>query len=471
VNSVGGQPLAAICDEPYAPGRSGAYWEQHDPPMLEFLRSLESREGWVTTGRGEAEPKLVELITYLPTSGPMPPAGLVGLMRILSAMPFGESVHALLWMDVRNAPAVRDVMNFIYENRGTSASANIMWQRLERVARFHVLSGLVADVVSEHQPTGSDIAANDRDRDPGNQSELVRSGSRARRLCVLRDDETLPFLQQEREISSLNEVDELFGNRRFYLLTEDLELCRTLASHGVGVDQYGGYVTRGPACDFEYLDHLLPFVARRSIRPLFGDLIPYSSWASNLERLLTRGSWDRVRRRSVEATGHRCEICGVKETQIDSHEKWEYHEPIVEGARGIQKLVGLWAMCSACHATQHLGRANSTSRDADALERLRRIGRMSEREAQAYRAFVFDRCRRRSKVDWMLDVSTLAGPEPLVVQGGWTLDEDGFLTRQQQINDGKTLQARTMLLGASWTFSAKGSRVYPARAVHDGYYG
>jgi hypothetical protein len=478
LSSVSEDVIAAMQAEPYSPGQSKPFWDQYEPQMLEFLRELESREDWVSSGIGEAEPNLVKLITNLPRTDCMPQEGLVTLMRILSSLPYGESMHALLWLQVQNAPAVRDVLAYTFDHRKENAAANVMWQRLERVSRFHVLSGLVSDLsgaaTMTFMPSHVDERkcdskpANPRDQDQRELPHLLGS----RRLIALLNEDTLPFLQDTRTISSLNEVDELFGNRRFYLLTHDMELCRSLAPHGVGVDQYGGYVTRGPACDFDRLDHLLPYVARRSIKPLFGDLIPYTSWASNLARLLTRQSWDRIRRSIIESTGMRCEICGAKDStkEIDCHEQWEYHEPIQEGRCGVQRLVGLWAMCDECHATQHLGRSNSNGRGADALDRLRRIGRMSERETQAYRAFVFDRWERRSKIGWMLDVSSLAGPEPLVVQSTWTLDAQGFLNKDNQVTEGKKIQSKTVLLGAAWKFSAKDSTVYPARAVEDGYY-
>jgi hypothetical protein len=474
LSSASEETIAAMNAEPYSPSSSKAFWVKYEPQMLEFLEDLETREDWVSSGVGAAEPNLVKLMSYLTQSGSMPQENLVSLMRILSALPYGESIHALLWLDVQDAPAVRDVLAYTFEHRESIASANIMWQRLERVSKFHVLSGLVSDLSGErlqpveHTPAPSaKQAPNPRDQQHRELPHLLGQ----RRLTAIRNDETLPFLQEARTISSLNEVDELFGNRRFYLLTDNVDLCKSLAPYGVGTDQYGGFVTRGPAVDFEHLDHLLPYVARRSIKPLFGDLIPYSSWASNLSRLLTRSSWDRIRRPIIEASGHRCEICGAKESgkEIDCHEQWEYHEPIFAGKRGIQKLVGLWVMCADCHATMHLTRSNS-GRGSDALERLRRIGRMSEREVQAYRAFVFDRLDKRSKVNWVLDVSSLAGPEPLVVHSAWTLDAEGLLNRDNQVNEEKTIRSQTMLLGAAWTFSVKDSPIYPARAVEDGYY-
>lgn len=455
--------------EAYTPRRSPEFWTKYEPQMLEFLKELESREDWVASGVGVPEKNLVELISYLPTNGGMPNEGIVSLMRILSALPYGESIHALLWLDVRNAPAVRAVLEYTYEQRRSVASANIMWQRLVRVSRFHVLSGLVADLTGGASIDNAAVIAETpaerkvrADREPP-----VMLG--ARRYAVMRNEETLPFLEETRNISSLNEVDELFGNRRFYLLTEDMELCRSLAPYGVGVDQYGGYVTRGPACDFDHLDYMLPFVAKQSIKPLFGDLIPFSSWASNLSRLLTRNSWDRIRRPIIEGVGNRCEICGAKESskEIDCHEQWEYHEPIIEGRCGVQKLVGMWVMCAECHATQHLGR-NAAGRDA--LDRLRRIGRISEREAQAYRAFVFDRWERRSKYNWILDVSSLASHEPLTVHGAWSLDVNGFLSKEGQAAVGKSYTSKTQLLGAKWMFSTNGATVQPAKPVEDGYY-
>jgi len=469
--------IAEMATEEYSPARSEAFWRRYEPKMLDFLRELESRERWVANGIGEAETNLTALITQLPSRGQLPEAALATLMRILASLPYGQSIHALLWLQARNTPAVRDVLSYTFQHRKDIATANVMWQRLERVSRFHVLSGLVSDLTG--QPGG--IIAQVPQR--ALPEELLSDGELksiremphlfgSRRLAVMLNEDSLPFLNEERVISSLNEVDEIFGNRRFYLLTENMDLCKSLASCGVNVDQYGGYVTRGPACDFDQLDQLLPYVARRSVKPLFGDLIPYSSWASNLSRLLTRSCWDRIRRPIIEATGNRCEICGAKESgkDIDCHERWDYYEPMTEGRSGVQRLAGMWVMCAECHATQHLTRSNTTGRGAEALDRLRRIGRMSEREAQAYKAFVFDRLERRSRYSWSLDLSLIANSEPLVVHSAWTHEPDGFLSRENQVSETKTVKSRTLLLGAAWVHSAKDSKVQAARAVEDGYY-
>jgi len=456
--------------QPYSPRHARDFWTQQQPEVVPFLQALEAREHWASSGAGEAEPKWVELMSYLMQGGQLPTEGLVGLMRILSALPYSESLHALWWLDAYNPPLARELMQQTYEHRTASAPANIMWQRLERVARFQVLSGLVSDVVGEARPFAQEVAR--FPKPPGQEGAHTEMPALlgSRRLCAILNTETLPFLQQEREISSLNEVDPLFGNRRFYLLSQDTELCRSLAPFGVGIDQYGGYVTRGPACDFTHLDHLLPYVARRSIKPLFGDLIPGSSWGSNLARLLTRGSWSRICRPLIAAVGQRCEMCGAKERELDCHERWEYHEPLFEGKCGVQKLVGLWVMCPECHATQHFGRRHGPGRAAESLERLRRIGRMSEREAQAYRAFVLDRWERRSRVEWMLDLSSLVTHEPLEIRADWLLDANGFLNHERQMPDSRTVRARTLLLGVSWRHSSESSPVHRARPIEEGYY-
>lgn len=445
----------------YSPADSRRFWAQH-PGTYAFLSELDSREMWVTRGACEAQPKLSELLHAF-TSTPCPPAAAIaGIVRILAALPFAQAVHALLWMDRRDALAVREVARHAFDCRGGGAAAGILWGRLECIARHHVTSGLINDVTEEWSREA--IRRADTPDDP---EQPTRRRARTRRLCVLRNEETLPFLEEFRAISSLNEVDELFGKRRFYLLTEDLVLCRSLAPCGVGVDQYGGYVTRGPACDFERLDPLLPLVARRSIKPLFGDLTPRSCSASTLSRLLTRASWDRLCRPVLAAKGHRCEICGAKDEALDCHENWEFHEPTVGRRPGVQKLLGLWVMCKNCHATQHLAQARSC---AEALERLRRIGRMSEREAQAYRAFVFERRERRSRIEWLLDVSRLRIDGPLIVQSAWSVDAAGLLRQTRQLPSGETAREQTGLLGASWRLAGADSCIYPARPVEEGYY-
>jgi hypothetical protein len=79
------------------------------------------------------------------------------------------------------------------------------------------------------------------------------------------------------------------------------------------------------------------------------ELVPASSWRSNLKNILPRALWLKVRREVIEKSGNICAICGAH-GRLECHEVWEYDDN-----SHIQKLLGFLALCGQCHAVKHIG--------------------------------------------------------------------------------------------------------------------
>ena len=60
---------------------------------------------------------------------------------------------------------------------------------------------------------------------------------------------------------------------------------------------------------------------------------------------------DRLRRMVYRRAGHRCEACGDSGSQPEAHERFTY-----DVQSGVQRLVRLICLCTACHRVTHFGR-------------------------------------------------------------------------------------------------------------------
>jgi hypothetical protein len=253
-----------------------------------------------------------------------------------------------------------------------------------------------------------------------------------------------------RRITNTAEVHSGFfpGGRIPLLISPTTTLSATrLRWAGAERDGRHVFVRQGAPIDFEVLDKLLPFAARRTITPILGDLIPGSSWGSNLHNLLTRRTWDELRRRTFLKTGFRCETCGT-DRNLECHELWEYHEPLPEymarHACGVQRLIRLMALCDDCHETHHLGLAEQRGRGPIAFGRIGAYNRWTAAHLDQYRDFLITRYERRCQCFWAIDISCAASI-PLIVSKKWRLEDDGFLSATT-----KTGPSQTLILGSGW---------------------
>jgi hypothetical protein len=190
-----------------------------------------------------------------------------------------------------------------------------------------------------------------------------------------------------------------------------------------------------------------------------GDLIPYTSWGSSLANLLTRESWNKLRRPLISAHNNVCELCGSRLNSLDVHEVWSYTFPKATQKRkqetqtpfGIQTLEGLMAICNDCHRCFHLGRELSMGTLDETLQRLSALNNWATHEINHYYDTIAKRWELTSQINWHLDLGILNHPDGhLEVKTPWEIHpKDGskrLLTKQSEFG-GANL---TALLNADW---------------------
>lgn len=81
------------------------------------------------------------------------------------------------------------------------------------------------------------------------------------------------------------------------------------------------------------------------------ELVPKTSWYSNLRSNISSSDWDKLRKQIYAQHQNVCGICGSQE-RLNCHEIWEYDDK-----NHIQKLQGFTALCDMCHHVKHIGYA------------------------------------------------------------------------------------------------------------------
>jgi hypothetical protein len=133
---------------------------------------------------------------------------------------------------------------------------------------------------------------------------------------------------------------------------------------------------------------------------LVPDLIPATSFFKNLRALLRGREWDRVRKAVYKKAGYKCEACGLSHGVLHCHEVWEYEEET-----GVQKLVGLVALCVDCHEVKHIGLAQMRGRIMQAMEHMKKVNGVSDEVVGEVVQEAFGIWKRRSRRAWTLDLS------------------------------------------------------------------
>lgn len=129
------------------------------------------------------------------------------------------------------------------------------------------------------------------------------------------------------------------------------------------------------------------------------DLIPTSQWGKSLANRLPRTHWQRIRKRELARANNKCELCGS--TGFICHELWSF-----DVETKIQKLVGYKIICDKCDLVMHLGRANATGKQDDAIRQLAKLsGIRSAPELERLWHSIFDEWEERSKIKWKIDTS------------------------------------------------------------------
>lgn len=134
------------------------------------------------------------------------------------------------------------------------------------------------------------------------------------------------------------------------------------------------------------------------------ELVPKTAWWTNVRSNVSRKDWETCKNFVKERSGSRCEICGGRGDRypVDCHETWHYDDDA-----GVQTLVGLIALCPACHEVKHLGRAFATGSGERAIAHLCRVNNWSPEHAERYCETVLRIWQIRSTMKWELDISFL----------------------------------------------------------------
>jgi len=137
---------------------------------------------------------------------------------------------------------------------------------------------------------------------------------------------------------------------------------------------------------------------------LTAELVPKTTWYSNVRSNVPRSEWDRIRYKVYADAGYVCEICGGigKKHPVECHEVWEYDDKT-----HVQKLVKMIALCPACHSVKHLGRAKAVGIFPQAVAQLMKVNGWDHVKANNYAKAVFDEWKERSKHKWKLDLKGL----------------------------------------------------------------
>jgi hypothetical protein len=172
--------------------------------------------------------------------------------------------------------------------------------------------------------------------------------------------------------------------------------------------------------DRDVPEDLKRFVARTFYMPpangprLTIELIPETCWFSNIRNHVSHEGWKFISKQVFAGAHYRCQICGGQGDQwpVECHEIFEFDD-----RTHTQKLVGLVALCPACHNAKHFGLAQMKGQEQAALDQLEKVNRWTQDEFDLYIDEVFSDWRRRSEHKWNIDLSFLKENFGIEVKG------------------------------------------------------
>ncbi len=256
-----------------------------------------------------------------------------------------------------------------------------------------------------------------------------------------------PELFNSRKLKNLKALPKsLFDeNGKCYLIKIKKAKPSELKPYGIKFDERGPYIEqRSKGEIFNVPQRYLPSVVHA---PMLGELVPATSWGSNLHNLLSKQDWHKLRIVTLANASHRCEVCGSADN-LECHELWTYHDPIMslQGATniGVQELRGLMALCPACHESHHLGFAKQQGKLTKALEHLALINQWKTDQLDKYYKYVSTAWLRRSQFMWVLDLSSLTLDE-IIIQKRWCVEDGLFISAKTT-----TGMSVTKILGILW---------------------
>ena len=132
------------------------------------------------------------------------------------------------------------------------------------------------------------------------------------------------------------------------------------------------------------------------------ELVPQSSWFTNLRSKLSKEKWDELRRASYRKAGYVCEICGGKGLThpVECHETWEYDDKKL-----VQKLTGLISLCPLCHKVKHIGLSQMRGEYDICVKHLMVVNKWTLEQARQHIDATVRQWQKHSLDDWTIDIS------------------------------------------------------------------
>ncbi|RYX84437.1 HNH endonuclease [bacterium] len=133
------------------------------------------------------------------------------------------------------------------------------------------------------------------------------------------------------------------------------------------------------------------------------ELVPRTSWYSNMRSAVSKDDWDKIRKQTYAAFGHRCGICQTS-GMIHCHEIWHYDDE-----NYVQTLEGFIALCEWCHHVKHIGLAGILADEGKldyekVVEHFMQVNVCDRLTFEKHVALALRRYRKRSMYQWKVEL-------------------------------------------------------------------
>ena len=133
------------------------------------------------------------------------------------------------------------------------------------------------------------------------------------------------------------------------------------------------------------------------------ELVPKTSWYTNVRSQVSRDVWASIRAAVKKPS---CQFCGHK-GKLFTHEVWKYDDVLY-----IQKLVGFRSICGLCHHIKHLSLAGLMAKRGDLdyqalIKHYCEVNGCTKEDFLLDRREAFELWQERSSYDWIVDISYL----------------------------------------------------------------
>lgn len=133
------------------------------------------------------------------------------------------------------------------------------------------------------------------------------------------------------------------------------------------------------------------------------ELVPRTSWYSNMRSVMPKSAWDRIRKSVYAEYNHKCGVCGA-EGRLECHEIWEYDDK-----NHLQALRGFIALCALCHRVKHIGLAGIHALEGkldyeQVVEHFMRVNECNRETFEQHKKQAFEQWRLRSQYQWQVNL-------------------------------------------------------------------